>query len=97
VGPTLVPFSDPVVLIVSAFAVYRLTRLVVADSIFEPLRRPLLAREGRGALFITCPWCVSVWLAGGWALLVWLLPTAALVAGAVLAWSAAAGLLSSWE
>jgi hypothetical protein len=94
----LEPFTDPVLLLVSGLAVYRLTRLLVADKITErPRDRLAQAARGRLAYFVTCPWCVSVWVAAGWAALVALAPAVALVAGAVLAWSAVAGLLASWE
>lgn len=96
-GPTLSSFDDPLALIVSALAVYRLTRLITADVVTERLRRPFERRGERWAYFITCPWCTSVWIAAGWALLLWLAPTVALVLGAWLTFSAVAGLLSSWE
>jgi len=89
---------DPVVVAVSLLAVYRLTRLLVADKITERPRMALAdAASGRLAYFVTCPWCVSVWVAAAWVALVLLAPSVALVAGVVLAASAAAGLLSSWE
>lgn len=96
-GPTLDCYSDPLYLVVSALAVYRLTRLVVADTILDRPRAALAGRSDRMGVFITCPWCVSVWVAAGWALLLGLLPVAALVVGVALAWSAVAGLLSSME
>jgi Protein of unknown function (DUF1360) len=54
---------------VDALATYRLTRLVTTDSITESTRRWIggwdipKVRRPRVYLFITCPWCVSVWLA----------------------------------
>jgi hypothetical protein len=96
-GPSLEHVSDPLYLVVGALAVYRLTRLVVADVLLDGPRARLSARSDRWAVFITCPWCVSVWLAAGWVLLLGLLPVVALVAGVILAWSAVAGLLSSME
>jgi len=96
-GPTLQWTTDPVALVLYAVAVYRLARLVTADTITERPRQWIAERGDRWSLFITCPWCTSVWLAAGWALLASLLPAGALVLGAILAWSAVAGLLSSWE
>jgi hypothetical protein len=89
---------DPVALTVGALAVYRLTRLLVEDKIAEPVRDRLAEdAEGRLAYFVTCPWCVSMWVAAGWAGLTVAAPAASVTAGAVLAWSAVSGLLSSWE
>lgn len=89
---------DPVVLAVGALATFRLTRLLVEDEITRPVREQLADdAEGRLAYFVTCPWCVSVWVAAGWAGLVAAVPAVAAPAGAVLAWSAVSGLLSSWE
>jgi hypothetical protein len=86
-------------LAVGALAVHRLTRLVTEDTITDPLRRPVLEErpESRLADFLTCPWCVSVWVAAGWLTLTAAAPRLARPLGAVLAWSTAAGLLSSLE
>jgi alkylhydroperoxidase family enzyme len=86
-------------LAVGALAVHRLTRLITEDSITEPLRRPVLEDrpDSRLADFLTCPWCVSVWVAAGWLALTAAAPRIARPLGAVLAWSTAAGLLSSLE
>lgn len=80
-----------------ALAVYRATLLVVADKVTQRPRGWLRARFPRrlGYLLI-CPWCASVWVAaaaaGAWVLL----PSRWWTAGAaVLAWSAAAGILAS--
>jgi hypothetical protein len=98
-GSRVAPFRDPVTLAVGAFAVHRLTRLVVGDEITAPLRERIsnAAPEGRLAYLLTCPWCVSVWAGAGWALLTCAAPSTAAAAGAVLAWSSATGLLASAE
>jgi hypothetical protein len=95
---------DPVALAVGALAVHRLTRLVTEDTITAPLRVRVarwggstVADPSRAETFINCPWCVSVWVAAGWATLTAAAPAVASTAGAVLAWSSAAGLLSSLE
>lgn len=53
---------DALTALLVALATYRLTRLVTTDSITLPLRIRLEARPFVGAL-VTCPWCLSVWLA----------------------------------
>jgi uncharacterized protein DUF1360 len=66
-------------LLVYALAVARVTGLVYADTITEPLRDWLLAwLDDRPATLgsfvaslIQCPWCVSIWLGAVAAPLVW--------------------------
>ncbi len=97
-GSRLAALDEPVTLTVGALAVYRLTRLVVDDEVTRPLRdlagddltRPL-------AYLVSCPWCVSPYVGAAWAALTVYAPRTARAAGAVLAWSAVSGLLSSWE
>jgi Protein of unknown function (DUF1360) len=100
----LAPLRDPVTLAVGALAVHRLTRLAVEDELTRPGREAVAKwAEGtaervawpRLAYFVTCPWCVSVWLAAGWAVLTVTCPPVAQPLGAVLAWSSATGLISS--
>lgn len=92
--PTLTWLDNPVLLVVYALAVYRLTVLVTADFITERPRRWVMSRGDTWATFITCPWCTSVWLAAGWIVLASLVPTVAGVLGVLLALSAVAGYLS---
>ena len=54
-------------LAVDALATYRLTRLVVVDTITEPLRERVPEGTFVGRL-IDCPWCVGVWVGMGVAL-----------------------------
>jgi hypothetical protein len=94
--------------LLGALAVYRATRLVTEDTIWEGTRDRVVAwseRDGRAATLrvkvgdlITCPWCASMWVAGlavgSW----WVLPVAVWRSGAaVLAASAVAGLVAAWE
>jgi hypothetical protein len=96
--PRIDALADPVALGVGALAVYRGTRLLVDDEVTRPLRERLAPDDdSRLAYFLTCPWCVSVWVGAAWAGLSVAAPRAARAAGAVLAWSAVSGLLSSWE
>jgi hypothetical protein len=103
-GARLSALRDPVTLAVGALAVHRLTRLITEDTLTGPLRVRVARRGGSTAAgpstaeaFIHCPWCVSVWVAAGWAALTVVAPAVAAPAGAALAWSSAAGLLSSLE
>lgn len=90
---------DPTTLLVGALATHRLTRLVLEDEVTRPLRERVLeaAPDGRLAYFLTCPWCVSVWVGAGFAALTAAAPVTAAAAGAVLAWSSVTGLLASLE
>lgn len=60
---------DPAALTVTALAVHRLTRLVTRDTLppLEDARNAvedaIEARAPRWAHGLTCPWCVSMWLA----------------------------------
>lgn len=86
-------------LAVGALAVHRLTRLATQDEITTRLRERIhtAAPEGRLAYFVTCPWCVSMWVGAGWAALTVAAPRTARVVGAALAWSSVTGLLASVE
>lgn len=47
-------------------AVARVTRLVNMDEITDPLRIWIMRRTGTESTlsyFISCPWCVSIWVA----------------------------------
>jgi hypothetical protein len=58
-------------LVTDALAVKRLTRLAVEDTILEPVRERVYRKfgdptESSGLSYlITCPHCVSIWLAAG--------------------------------
>lgn len=98
--PSRAWLDDPALLVVYALAVYRLTRLVTADELTANLRERVLVRaQGRPMLayLVTCPWCISIWIAAAWVLLATLAPPVAWFAGAVLAFSAIAGLLAGKE
>jgi len=62
---TAVPVA--VWLLIDALACYRATRLVTRDSvpIFRVPRDAVLDRWGDSAIgeWVTCPWCMSIWLA----------------------------------
>lgn len=95
----------PVLLLVYALAVARVTGLVVADTITEPLRDRIIAHlDDRPhtlgnaiATLITCPWCSSIWLSFIAAPLVWFWGDSPvmLVPALALAFSQVAGMLGS--
>lgn len=77
---------EPLDLLLLILAAFRLTHLVVADSITEPLRRFFIgqapAAPGRAdaagarrnpmaATLITCFWCAGIWVATGLVLALW--------------------------
>ena len=95
-----------------ALATARLTRLVTADRITEAPRRWIggfhsvpdygdaevtIANRHRLYLFITCPWCVSIWIAAAVVALSVLIPHVWIYAAAMLSASEVAGLLSRAE
>jgi len=84
--------------VVAALATYRVTRLVTADKITEPLRVFAQRRQWTGYL-AQCDWCLSIWVAPGPALCVVLWPDnrAVLVGLLALAFSAVTGLVATVE
>lgn len=51
------------VILIYLGAVLRVTRLIVADTITEPLRIWFLKHWQFAALWSSCSWCVSMWTA----------------------------------
>lgn len=87
--------------LVDSLAVYRLTILVTRDAITARLRGWLSATDATGIHrprvwdFLGCAWCTSIWIAGGVVVLTRLVPVPWSYVALVLAFSAAAGALSS--
>jgi hypothetical protein len=89
------PSAPGVEMAVDALATFRLTRLVTQDWITDPARQQIKARYGPAAYdFVTCPWCVSIWLAAAVLTARRLAPRAWSLAAAGLAASATAGFLA---
>lgn len=87
-------------------AAARLTRLVVEDTITEPVRVGLVRAASRvsagvGRLLaglLGCQWCAGVWVAAGVVAGWWLLPSGVwTVAATVLSVAQAVGMISVWE
>lgn len=54
-----------VVLVAWVLALARLTRLINADELTDPLRIWIMHKTGpesKWSYFVGCPWCVSMWL-----------------------------------
>lgn len=90
----------PWLLSLDALACYRLTRFVAEDRVpLGPLRDRFVEHRPDAAFttWFTCPWCSSMYVAAVVLGLHALLPAVWPYAAAVLALSAIAGLLSTWE
>lgn len=83
-------------LLIDVVAAYRLTRLVVADTITEPLR-DRVARFIRVHELVTCRWCSGVWIGAGVAASRWLIPDVWNPVAWALTAATAAALLTSLE
>jgi len=79
--------------VVVALAVFRLTRLLIVDSITDPIRDYFTRWEFTDEL-LACPWCTSIWLSVPAAAMFWLWPELTYWLSLPFAFSAVAGLLS---
>lgn len=85
-----------VLLLVYLLTVYRLTRLVIEDEIADKPRDWVYSKIKPGgmlAYMLSCPWCVSFWLAIPLSIIYIMFPPAMMVIGLPLAGSAIAGLI----
>lgn len=85
--------------VVDALATYRLTRLIVDDKITTKLRNTATNRWGQHGIgyLVNCPWCTSVWVGVGAVAVRRLFPKVWAPVAEAMAFSAAAGWLSSHE
>jgi hypothetical protein len=89
---------DWLTLTLVALATYRLTRLVTADKITEPVREWVNSRSEWAGYLVTCDWCLSIWIGPLVAIPAVLWPsTMVTVVVAALSASAVTGLLSLVE
>lgn len=94
----------PFALLVLALAAYRTWRLLVHDTILEPLRNRLYFPIADGDVehreyletFFTCPWCFGFWISTSWAIAYAISPETLWVAYP-LALSLAVGLLAKLD
>lgn len=88
---------------VFGLATFRLTKLIIDDEILHEPREALLDRidsidhplARKAQYFLTCPWCISIWAAGGLALLIKVAPNIGELLLYVLAASSVSGVLAS--
>jgi hypothetical protein len=88
---------DAFTFIILSLATFRITRLFIADYIFEWLRERIWKRfpphKGLGYLF-TCTWCFSIWTASVIAICYTIVPMATTIVALPFALSAVASLIS---
>lgn len=90
---------NPTALIILALAVFRITRLITTDTIFDRPRNWLFnkfppERSAFGYLF-TCNWCMSIWTASLLVIPYTIIPTATVIAALIPALSAVAALIAA--
>lgn len=88
---------DPFTFILIALAVFRISRLIIEDQIFEWLRERIWKKfpphTWLGYL-ITCYWCLSIWFSLAFAICYTIVPVATAFVALPFALSAVAALVS---
>jgi hypothetical protein len=85
-------------LIILTLFVYRVTRLITIDEIFEPVRKFVWDKTKSGshlAYLVTCPWCISLWAALPVVFSYVFFPSMTVLIGCIFALSALAGLITA--
>lgn len=83
--------------VILALAVFRVTRLLIEDSILEPIRELTtfrLSPQNKFRELIECPWCLGMWLSFATAGLVLLRPVIITWLALPFALSAVVGLIA---
>lgn len=92
---------DFLTLVVLCLATFRLTRLLVVDTIFSSLRERVWARwspEHPLGYVFTCFWCMSFWSASLLVVCYTIFSTATMIFAGILALSAVASLIAArWD
>jgi hypothetical protein len=90
---------NPVALIILALATFRVSRLLIADVIFDDLRNKLWEKyppnSTKFGYLFTCPWCMSIWVASLITICYTIVPVATTIACIPFALSAVAGLVAN--
>jgi Protein of unknown function (DUF1360) len=97
--PDINALLNPVALIVLALAVFRITRLITTDHIFDNPRNRLFDRfppdrSWFGYLF-TCNWCMSIWVASLVTVSYTIIPTVTIAFSLIPALSAVAAIIAA--
>jgi hypothetical protein len=85
-------------IIILALFVYRVTRLITIDEIFVPVRALVWDKTKAGshlAYLVTCPWCISLWVALPVVFSYAFFPSMTILIGCIFALSALAGLITA--
>ena len=87
--------------LVIGLATYRLTRLIIRDELLATPRnffwKKFPPEKSLLGYLLTCPWCISIWVASFLQISSIIIPEATFAVEVVLALSAVAGLLTAHE
>lgn len=83
------------ILLIAALASYRLTRLIVEDTIAERPRNWLMDQSRFLESVLACYWCAGMYVSGLVAIIIWVWPTQSQPFLMVFALSASVGILSA--
>ena len=87
--------------VVMGLATYRITRLVIRDELLARPRnffwKKFPPEKSLLGYLLTCPWCISIWVASILLISSIIIPEVTYAVGVVFALSAVAGLLTAHE
>lgn len=87
--------------VVMGLATYRITRLVIRDELLARPRnffwKKFPPEKSLLGYLLTCPWCISIWVASILLISSIIIPEVTYAVGVVFALSAIAGLLTAHE
>lgn len=85
--------------VIYALATFRITRFLLADELFSPLRDRIWAKwppeSTKIGYLLTCPWCLSVWIALPLSVMMFFCGIIGMAIAAIFALSAIAGITQS--
>lgn len=83
-------------IILGSLATFRVTRFIMEDRVFDAPRGYLFSKnKDKLTYFLTCPWCISIWVGLIFALTYLFFPEIFLIATLSLTFSAVTGILYS--
>lgn len=86
--------------IILALAVYRASRIIIEDTVLDKFRNWVWSKsapsKGGIGYLLTCYWCASFWVASLVVVSYIIVPVPTIAVCAVLALSAAAGVITAW-